>query len=514
MKTGRFFGLILSVALLMVISSVPAAAKDHLIVAFEDAVKTMDLWQTTARASIQAAYMIWDPLLERDPKDGSLTPHLVASWKTINDTTWEFKLRPDVKFHNGNPLTAEAVRFTLEERILDPNQKSPTLAGWKWVKKVEVVDDLTFRIITDGPYPLTLERLNVLFPYDPKWIKEIVAKGGDNALSRQAMGTGPFKLSKFIDGDRIEMVRNENYWKKGWPKFARMTIRFIPEVSTRVSELVSGGVDSALAIPPDQMKIISDNKETKIIEVPILRINFWQFDGDGRAPGTPEALKDVRVRQAIWHAVDREAIIHNVLGGHADLVNLPVNPRQFGADTSIKGLEYSPEKARALLKAAGYENGFAVNLWTYTALTKQVNEAAMAYLEKVGIKVTIKDYVGRVGEMEKVTQGGKTDGLLNNTWGSYNIFDADAILPNYFMSPESPYCYNKDIELSNWLRDARTTLDQTKRKELYSKAQKRIIEKVYWMPWFTQRDIQGASKRLFYEVGIDQVPRFQYAEWR
>ena len=248
--------------------------------------------------------------------------------------------------------------------------------------------------------------------------------------------------------------------------------------------------------------------------VPAIRISFWQFDSSGRAPNTPPALKDVRVRRAIWHAIDREAIIKNVLGGNADLVNIPMSPKQFAADTSIKGYEYNPEKAKALLKEAGYEKGLTLNVWTYTAITKLANEAAIGYLEKVGIKGVIRDYVGRVGEMEKLCMTSKTDGALNMTWGSYNMFDPDAIQPYFFMSPEAPYDYTNDAELAGWLRQGRTTLDKQKRKELYLKAQKRIIDQAYWMPFFTTRTMYGVNKNLSLTVGVDEVPRFQYATWK
>ncbi len=219
-----------------------------------------------------------------------------------------------MKFHSGNPLNAESIRFTIEDRVLDPAQKSPIAAGWKWVKKVEVKDDLTFRIITDGPYPTLLERLNVLFPYDPKWVKEMVAKNGEAFLSRNAMGTGPFKFVKFVEGTRIELERNENYWDKGFPKFPKMTIRFIPETSTRIAELVSGGVDVA-GFLPDQIETVKQSKTAEMSDRSAIRISFWQFDSVGPGPEIPpRALKDVRVRRAIWHAIDREAIIKNVLG--------------------------------------------------------------------------------------------------------------------------------------------------------------------------------------------------------
>lgn len=515
MKIGKCMMMICFGLLVIPLISSPAlAGKDHLIIAWEDSIKTMDYYQTTQRLGVNVGYMIYDPLLERDPKDGSLHPHLVTEWKIINDTTWEFKLRPGVKFHSGNPLTAEAIRFTIEDRILDPAQKAPTAAGWKWVKKVEVKDDLTFRIITDGPYPLILERFNVLFPYDPKWVKEMVAKNGEAFLSRNTTGTGPFKFVKFTEGDRIELVRNENYWKKGYPQFPKSTIRFIPEQSTRIAELISGGIDFAGNLLPDQIPTVEQNKTTETNIVPILRLSFWQFDSTGRAPNTPPALKDVRVRRAIWHAIDREAIIKNVLAGNADLANIPMSPKQFAADTSIKGWEYNPEKAKALLKEAGYEKGLTLNVWTYTAIAKMANEAAIGYLERVGIKGVIRDYVGRVGEMEKLCQTSKTDGALNMTWGSYNIFDPDAIMPYFFMSPEAPYDYTNDAELIGWLRQARTTLDKQKRKDLYVKAQKRIIDEAYWMPFFTQRALSGVNKNLALTVGIDEVPRFQYATWK
>jgi peptide/nickel transport system substrate-binding protein len=209
MRIGRL-SLLISIGLLLILfaSSPATAGKDHLMVAMEDSVKTMDYYQTTQRIGVNVGYQIYDPLLKRDPKDGSLHPHLVTEWKNINDTTWEFKLRPGVKFHSGNPLNAESIRFTIEDRVLDPAQKSPNAAGWKWVKKVEVKDDLTFRIITDGPYPPLLERLNVLFPYDPKWVKEMVAKNGEAFLSRNAMGTGPFKFVKFVEGTKTTGTRD------------------------------------------------------------------------------------------------------------------------------------------------------------------------------------------------------------------------------------------------------------------------------------------------------------------
>jgi peptide/nickel transport system substrate-binding protein len=513
--TKRLWGTLCITAMICLAGSSPAwAGRDNVIVALEDDVKTMDFYQTTSRVALYSAYMIWDPLLEREPKTGKIKPHLITSWKIVNNLTWEFKLHPGVKFHNGEPLTAEAVRFTIEDWILNPELKTPVAGGYKWVKKVEVVDDLTFRIHTDKPYPVMLERLAIVFPYAPKWTKEMLAKNGAQYFSTHALGSGPFKFVSYKAAQRIELVRNENYWKKGVPSYPKMTIRIIPELGTRVAELISGGVDVAVNIPPDQLDTINSSPNARGVEEPLLRIFFWQLDGDQRAPGTSPALKDVRVRRAIWHAIDSRSIIKHVLNGHGQYLDIPINPVAFGADTSLKGLEYNPEKAKALLKEAGWEKGFSLTIWNIAGLYKPVNEAAIGYLEKVGIKGVMKDYIGRYGEAAKLCQAGKTDGVWCPAWGSYNIFDADALWPYFFMIPEAPFNYNHDQELSDWLKAARETLDQNKRKELYHKAQKKIMDQAYWIPIFVVNGICGTNKDFHWDYGIDQVPRWQYGTWK
>lgn len=514
MRNVRFFLILGIVAALATMIVTPALAdKNHINVAIEDALKTMDFYQTTSRVALYSAYMIWDPLVERDPKTGEIRPHLATSWKALDDNTWEFKLRPGVRFHNGNPFTAESIRYTIEDRILNPAQKSPVQSKWKWLKEVQVIDDLTFRFITTDPYPLVLQQLNTLFPYDPVWTKEMVSKHGDAYLNDHAIGTGPFKLVKFTHGISTKMVRNDDYWKKGVPIFPKMTIRYIPEPSTRLAEVISGGVDCA-QINPDQIPSIKKSKTTKLVETPILRIYFWQFDSIGRAAKTPEALKDPRVRRAIWHAIDRKAIIDNVLGGHADLIDIPLNPMHFAADTTIEGYAYDPDKAKALLKEAGYEGGgFTLTLWTVATVYKQVNEAAAGYLKKVGIDAPIRDYSGRYGELSKLCISGKTDGAYTMSWGSYNIFDPDSIWSYFFMSPEGPFNYTNDDQLNQWMHEARATVDQAKRKELYRKCQQRINEQAYWIPFYVQHEIQAANKNFHYDLGVDQIPRWQYGKW-
>ena len=497
---------ILAAAVLLVAFPSLAAKKNTLTVGFYTKFGTLDYYKTSTRVSIQFGYMVWDSLVVRDAETGKIYPGLARSWKIINPTTWEFKLQPGVKFHNGNPCTSEAVRYTIEERALEP--KATRLGNFKWIKKVEVIDDLTFRIITHKPFPVVLERLNTLFIYDPIYCKEV----GDRKVAEAPMGTGPYRFVKWDRGSQLVFKRNPNYWQKGIPKIETVICRPIPEMSTRVSELISGGIDYALNLTPDMWPVLEKSKNVVPMNVPILRINFYQFDGDGGASKTP--LTDKRVRQAVIHAIDRKAIIKNVMRGFGGELHSPMHPLQFGYDPSVKeSYEYNPEKAKALLKEAGYEKGFTIDLWQYNGFQRQPNQAVMGYLAKMGIKVNLKDYIGNTGPMIRLRNSGKITGIGNFAWGSSNIFDCEGILPLWFTLAEGKN-YNRDKELDGWLLAARGSVDPEERKKLYSKAVRRITEEAYWMPFFIVHQIYGRNKDLHCPAGIDECPRFAQAYWK
>lgn len=502
---------LMSFAAAVVLAAVAAApvqaARDSMNIATYTKFHTMEPYQTSARQMLQMGYLIWDPLVLRDPDTGKILPHVATSWKTPTDRTWEFKIRKDVKFHNGNPLNAEAVRYTIEDRILNKELKSPRLPNFKWVKKVEVVDDNTFVIHTHEPYALALERLNTLFIMDPKWGK----KHDFQHIQEHAMGSGPFKWVSWTKGSRVVLARNENYWMKGVPAIKDVTIKIVPEAATRLAELFSGGVDVSLNLLLDQVPGFKEQPNYKVLNFPIIRIDFWQFDSKGRAGDSP--VKDVRVRKAIAHAIDRNKIVNKLVRSEGYMVNAPMSPYHFGYDKSLKWYKYDPKKAKKLLADAGYPKGFEIDLWQYADHQNLPNQAAMQMLSKVGIKVNIKNYIGNSQQMGKLRRAGKVTGIGNFNWGSYNIFDADAILYPFF-DQESSNNYTGDEELSKWLNEARNSVDPEVRKALYKKAQARIIEQVYWIPNFGVKRFYGVHKDLDLKAGLDEVPRFQFAKWK
>jgi peptide/nickel transport system substrate-binding protein len=497
-------GLVLGLALL---GQGPALAKkDTLTVAFSTKFDSLDQYKSTQRENINLGYLIWDVLVERDPKTGKILPHVADSWHVVNPTTWEFKIHPGIRFHNGNPLTAESVRFTLMDRILAADQKSPQAGNYKWIKDVQAVNDHTLRIVTTEPYPLVLERMNVVYIYDPAYTKQ----AGDDVVAAKPMGSGPYKFVEWQKGSKVVLTANDAYWQKGIPKIKNFVVKIVPESSTRLAELISGGIDVAQDIIPDQVELIQSHPTLAIKDSSILRVNFWQFDSAGRAGPSP--VQDVRVRRAIWHAIDRQAIVDSVLKGFGDVTNSSVSPFQFGYDDSIAGYKYDPAEAKRLLKEAGFPNGFEVDLWEYTDIQNLPNQAAMDFLSKVGIKVNLKDYRGNVGQVIKLRNSGKITGIGNFAWGSFNIFDADAILAAFFLNSDNKN-YTMDKELDGWLTEARDSVDPAQREVLYKKAQKRIFEQAYWMPFFAQHQTHAHNKDLKYELGTDEVPRYKYAEW-
>jgi len=504
---SKFISFAVAIVAAVVATTAAHAARDSMNIATYTKFLTMEPYQTSSRQMLQMGYMIWDPLVLRDPDTGKILPHVAVSWETPDNKTWSFKIRNDVKFHNGNPLNAQAIKWTIEDRILNPDRKSPRLPNFKWVKSVEIVDDYTFKIHTHEPYALALERLNTLYIMDPKWGKE----HDFQYIQEHAMGSGPFKWVSWSKGSKVELVRNENYWMKGVPGVDKVTVKIVPEASTRLAELFSGGADVAMNLLLDQVPGFDKQPNYKVLNFPIIRLNFWQFDSMGRASKSP--VTDVRVRKAIVHAIDRDKIVKKLVRSEGYMVSAPMSPYHFGYDKDLKWYAYDTKKAKALLKEAGYPNGFEIDLWQYDDSQNLPNQAAMEMLGKVGIKVNLKNYIGNNQQMAKLRRGGKITGIGNFTWGSYNIFDADAILFPFF-DISSSNNYAGDKELSEWLTQGRNSVDPKFRAGIYKKAQERIIDQVYWMPFFGVKRFYGVHKDLELKAGLDEVPRFQFAKWK
>lgn len=503
---------VVTCGLLLSLGSVAHAAKDRVVVAFGSNIPTLDPHMHSSRLAHIADYHLYDTLMYRSPKDNYKPgPGLATSLRSLNPTTWELKLRQGVKFHNGEPFNAEAVKFTLD-RVLDPATKSVTRGNFTWIKEVKVVDEYTVQILTAKPFPAAPEFLTLAYIVPPKYLKSV----GDEEFSKKPVGTGPYKFVEWRKAEHLIVEANPDYWKdspKGMPKIKTIVFRTIPETTTQIAELLSGGVDIIRNVPPDQIAVVKDSANARISATKILRVNSLLLDSAGRASNTP--LTNPKVREAIAYAINVDEMLTTILGGYAERTATGVNPLHFGFDPSIKPTPYDPERAKKLLAEAGYPNGFEITFNTYSGTITSMDQMADAmtgYLAKVGIRAK-RRHIEDVGTWTKSSQEGKLEGIQYYSWGSNSIFDADAILYALTYSKE-PLSYTKDPALDQLLDEGRTQLDVKKRQEAYAKAQKLLQDKAYWIPINVQYTIEGVNKKLNYEAGSDEMMRVYSASWK
>jgi peptide/nickel transport system substrate-binding protein len=486
----------------LAVSGARAQTKDDtLVYALVSDVGNWDPPNSVLRESIILGYHVFDHLAARDPKTGKVGPGLALSWKALDDTTWEVKLRPGVRFHDGSPFTGRDVKATFE-RVLDPARKMPLRGNHLKVKTVEVVDDLTVKFHTDGPYPIFVERMTSLTMQSDKVIRE---KGHD-WMQENPVGTGPYKLVRWDRKREHLLVRNDDYWGAK-PHFKYVRVRIIPEQATQIAELIAGGVDIIKAVPPDQMDTIARSGSARVSTSPILRTALLQLDQSAR--GGPNPFTDRRVRQAANLAVDMDAIIKHVLNGLGDRVATVINPMAFGFDPSLKPYRPDHERARKLLAEAGYPAGFEARFQTGLEGTEpgtlQTNEAIVADLAKVGIRAQ-QQYIGDTVVYSTRVREGKAGPMFNLNWGYYSVFDADAMLFDIFKCGE-PFTYYCNKELDDLIMAGRSTLDARKRADVYQKAQKLLYDDAGAIFKWALRGVWGVSNRVEYEAPRDEIDR-------
>lgn len=345
--------------------------------------------QTTSTAN--ALVNIYDGLVKQSPDMKSLEPGLATSWELVDDTTWEFKLREGVEFHNGEPFNADTVLAwferlqTLTDRIEGYNSSIGHIPA---VESVEKVDDYTVRFLTEIPDPVLPRRLSSYFLLIPpkQYIEE---NGGDQALFDKTVGTGPYKFVEWVKDDHLLLEANEDYWG-GAPAIKQIEIRPVPEASARFAALQAGEAQIADAIPPAVMPQVEEAANLDIRSVPEATRTYWWYITSENS----EPLGDVKVRQALNYAVDKQALIDELLSGHAKQTASIVTFQSFGY-CDVPEYEYDPEKARELLSEAGYADGFDLTInyspGHYLA-QDEIVQATGNYLQEVGINVEYQTF--------------------------------------------------------------------------------------------------------------------------
>jgi peptide/nickel transport system substrate-binding protein len=392
----------------------PHAAAQELKIAVAADVTSIDPHFFNLFPNNNIAEHIFDKLVQMDA-DSRMIPGIATSWKTIDPTTWEFKLRKGVKFHDGSELTAEDVAFSIDRVAQIPNSPGPFVAYTKAIVGKQIVDPYTIRFKTAAPHPLMPNDLSTIYIVSRK-----VATGAsteDFNTGKATVGSGRFKFVRYANGDRVELARNDAYWGEKAP-WEKVTFRIVKNEASRVASLLSGDVD-AIEQPPiaDLPRVKSDPRFTVSSKISH-RVIYFNFDHLERASpfvtgkdGKPLAknpLRDLRVRKAISKAINRPAIAERVMEGQATPAGQLVSEKLFGNVPGMKAEAYDPDGAKKLLAEAGYPDGF--NLTIHGPSGRYVNDekivqAVAQMLTRVGIASKVETapmgpYSGRASKQE------------------------------------------------------------------------------------------------------------------
>lgn len=467
--------------------------------AYDQVAESIDPYMNNVRIGVIIGQQVWDTLIYRDPKTSEYKGQLATAWKWIDDKTLEMDLRKGVKFHNGEEFDADDVVFTMNF-VSKPESKVVTQQNVDWIARAEKVDKYKVRIITKRPFPAAIEYLAGPVVIHPN---EYYEKVGPKGMNEKPVGSGPYKVVEHQVGKLVRMERNADYFKdspKQAAKIDKVEIRFIPDRQTQVAEIMSGGVDMIMNVALDQASQIKNVPHLQVVSGETMRIAFLNFNSLEDTP-TP-ALRDIRVRKAILHAIDREAMVKQVVGEGARVLKSQCFPSQFGCATEgIEQYNYDPAKAKALLAEAGFPNGFEVDLYAYRE--RNQTEAMIGYLRAVGIKANLR-FMQYAAMRE--TARAKKAALLHQTWGSFSVNDISASTPVYFKN--GPDDLNRDAEVIAALEKGDSSVDPEVRKAAYKQALARIASQAYSVPLFSLTTYYVATKDVNFVAYPDEMPRF------
>lgn len=430
------------------------------------------------------------------------TGQLATAWKFVAPSSWDFTLRAGATFHNGDPVTAEDVKFSFD-RILDPANESAMASFLSDVTGVEVVDPQTVRVTTANPSAILPEiTKNVMIVP-----KKVVESMGAEAFGKAPVGSGPYSFVEWTPNDHLTLKANSSYFG-GAPSIADVTFKPIPEPSTRVAALETGQVDLISGFAPSFYDELKSKSELNVINVPEARTAEIILDTNPADNFKP--FQDVRVRQAVNEAIDYDSLISQVMGGLAQRNCNPVPPVFFGYDASIQCPTFNVDHAKQLLADAGYADGFDVTFGATSGNQpgdKEVAEAVAAMLGNVGIRVTVEtpefgtwltNYRARHWPMVLHTNGDV-------------VLDAEQIFGLFYYSTGRGYYTSP--EMDQLVDASRGEFDAAKRLPLVQAVLKKATDEYLWVSLFNLPDLWAMNAQLKFQPRGDEWLVMNRASW-
>ena len=509
-KTNILF-LAAVVACLLTPTNTPAA---ELRIGLSGEVTSLDPHLLASQPNLTVGRHVFESLTDVDPQT-RLIPGLAERWHAIDATTWEFKLRRGVKFHDGSPFTAEDAAFSLTRPLSIKGSPGGFAAYVRAIASTTVVDAHTLRVKTKYPYGALPEDLNSILIVSKKHAQS--AGPEDFDAGRATVGTGPYKFVRYQRGDRLELARNEQWWGKA-PAWDKVTLRVIPADPSRTASLLSGELDAIEHVPSADINNLNKNNALRVIKTTSWRTILLHLDQYRAQPpgvtdlnGKPLAANpfmDQRVRRALSKAINRSAIAERVMEGLAVPAANIVSPGVFGYNSALKAEPYDPEGAKRLLAEAGYPNGFRVTLAgpnNRYINDEQVLQTVAQLLTRVGIQTRVEAapmsaFLGRVRKEET------SFALLG--WGS---FAADLSLRSLVATPNA----DKGYGAWNWgryanpkvdalMEQALGTVDRAKREALAREAGTLAMQDLAFIPLHHQVVSWAMRANLAYTPRTDE----------
>ena len=500
---------LLATLMLGLVLAQPASAQkstDTLRVAWRDRIADVDPYYNSLRTGLVLTQQVWDGLVFRDPASNTLKPLLATAWRWVDATTLEFNLRPNVTFHNGDHFSASDVVYTVGV-VTDPQSGIAVPGQFDWLAGAEAVDPLTVRLKLWRPFPAALDYLAAILPIYPQAYRSRVGHPG---FSQAPVGTGPYRVARLNPQGTIELDRYAGYYDgggKGRAAIGHVVIQQVADATAEIDALLSGQADWIWQFNPERFDPIAREAAVTALRQDSLRIAQMTFNVARGPAGNP--LRDLRVRQAVMQAVNRQAFVRQFSHNPAKVPDAPCAFAQFGCDaTAALHYDYDPDKARGLLAAAGYAKGFDIDVVS-TGVSLSWDTAIQDDLMAVGIRARIVNLAPEAA-LARVESG--EAGLFLSAFGSSSIADVAATLPYFFGGGPDDMARDAIVEAA--IHEGGATVDPLARKLAYARAIRRISEQAYDLPLATLQTLYGVSRGLDFKPYADEMPRFFWMKWK
>jgi peptide/nickel transport system substrate-binding protein len=466
--------------------------KRELVVAQAGDISKLDPHFSTSSNDIRVTFNVFDNLTNRYP-DGKLQPGLATEWKATAPTTWTFKLRPGVKFHNGDPCTSEDVKFSVE-RTYDPNVKTLVSSVLTTVSRIETPDAGTVVIHTKASDPLLPARLAF---YGGQIIpKKHVEQVGGDTFNAKPIGTGPLRFVSWVKDDRLVLEANPDYWG-GRIDVDRVVFRAIPETAPRVAGLLKGELDLVTQLTPDHWDRVNQSPTTKGGSA--LYAGLYVLGTNSKVP----PLNNWTLKKAMQLSVDREAIVKELWRGRGILPTGPIAKGDAHFDASLPPLAYDPGKAKELVKQSGYK-GEPIYLETTVGLIandKPMSEAIAAMWKDVGINVVVE-----VVEFSVRAQKNRERTFKGLWWSdpTSTLRDPDGMMWR-LMAPGGPHDYWRHPEFDELGTSARNSMDEGFRAKAYKRMTELFLEYNPWILVIQPYEDYGLQKYVEFAPNPNQA---------